>query len=397
MFPHAQKHLFGLIDTGIDVNTDRRTEILEMFPVPQVRENKAIHMAPFGTEVQTTVMINNCEMMTTKKGDPMLKMKVYDSMGTYQANVFHKPGLDLKYAKEEVVDKYPFIDIVAKVEEFPKGSGKKTLQITNMSVDTDKKRSPDAYLGYLPKCSADMSDIIVEVYLILDTLKEPHRSVALNALKKYWDKFILSPAATRHHHAYLFGLLEHTWGLLRLGYFLTQDRSKDPVSKASALYMKIADNALVTLKAFKESDTGVIPENIRSFENTMSHMYSIMVNMTKQMVNKKTREVDYDFVLAAIIWHDMGKINEYSIEGGINRDPLMGIAEHRVIGPLMFQNFLQEENIVLEDKVYWHYINVMASHHGKVEWGSPAIPATIEGWLVHLVDFLDAGFQGTNK
>lgn len=393
MFEHASKHIFGLIDTGIDVNISEREEILKKYPIPKFRDNKAIHTAPMDSVITTTSLISDCTLGTTQKGDPILKMRVHDSVGSYSANIFHRPGLDLKDLKESVIDEYEFFEITAKVSEFPKKSGKKTLNITNVAYDDVKKRTPEAYMAYLPKCKANMEDIVVEMYLILNTLSGTARTIALDGLEKFWDKFVLSPAAKRHHHAYVYGLLEHTWGLLRLGYFLSKDDTKDVVSTTSGLYMKMSDLALKEIKKYKT--TGRKTDEINGFNNSMSHVYWILTEMAKHIADGSP--FDRDLALASIIWHDMGKIDEYTIVGGIGRHPITGIIEHRVIGPLLFQKFIEEKKIELDEKIYWHYMSIMVSHHGKVEWGSPAMPASIEGWLVHLVDYLDSQFQGTNK
>lgn len=395
MFDHAQNHIFGFVDTGINVNCPERQEILQKFPVPTFRENNAIHTASFGTEVVTTVLITDCELATTSTGEPMLKMRVHDSYGSYPAQIFSRPGIDLKQIKEEIIDKYKLIEITANVSEFPRGSGNKTLQLKNLSVDTDKKRSPDAYLSYLPKCRANIEDLVVEMYLILDKIENPtYKTIAMEGLRTYWNKFVISPAARRHHHAYIHGLVEHTWGLLRLAYFLTSASNKDVVSTSSVLYARIVDFALKEIKKYKE--TGTESKYADALRSIAGHMYWIIENMAKQMVKQGSREVDRDFILAAVIWHDMGKIYEYTTEGKIDRDPMYGILEHRVIGPMMFQQFCKEQDIELSEKDYWHFLHILASHHGKVEWGSPTMPQTVEGWFVHLVDFLDAQLQGTN-
>ncbi|NHZ71991.1 MAG: hypothetical protein GWP17_02770, partial [Aquificales bacterium] len=36
----------------------------------------------------------------------------------------------------------------------------------------------------------------------------------------------------------------------------------------------------------------------------------------------------------------------------------------------------------------------IASHHGKLEWGSPVEPKTVEALLLHQVDLLDSRIQG---
>lgn len=396
MFEHAQNHIFGLVDTSIDVNSPKRQEILQQFPVPQFRENNTIHTASFGTEVVTTVLITDCELSLTSNGEPMLKMRVHDSYGSYPAQIFSKPGIDLKQIKEEIIDKYKLIEITANVSEFPKGSGNKTLQLKNLSVDTDKKRSPDAHLSYLPKCKANIEDLVVEMYMILDKIEnEAYRDIAMDGLREYWEQFVVSPAARRHHHAYIHGLIEHTWGLLRLAYFLTSTPGRDVVSTSSVLYAKIVDYALKEIKKYKE--TGMESKHAAALRSISGHMYWVIENMAKQMVQQGSREINRDFVLAAIIWHDMGKIHEYTTDCKIDRHPMYGILEHRVIGPVMFTEFCKKHNIELPEKDHWHFLNVLASHHGKAEWGSPTMPQTVEGWLVHLVDFLDSQLQGSIK
>ena len=41
-----------------------------------------------------------------------------------------------------------------------------------------------------------------------------------------------------------------------------------------------------------------------------------------------------------------------------------------------------------------HRRNLIASHHGKLEWGSPVQPKTLEAILLHQIDLLDSRVQG---
>ncbi|HNQ70242.1 MULTISPECIES: HD domain-containing protein [Mesotoga] len=145
--------------------------------------------------------------------------------------------------------------------------------------------------------------------------------------KKFIEKFIVSPAASKVHHAYKGGLLEHTMSVAELCEFF----------------------------ATKYGDS-----------------------------------VDGDLLVAGALLHDIGKVYEYTITpNGIERTNDGELVGHIAMGIEMvskaiskiqgFPRYLQTE-----------IKHLLLSHHGEMEWGSPVIPKTTEAIVLHMADDLDS-------
>ena len=69
---------------------------------------------------------------------------------------------------------------------------------------------------------------------------------------------------------------------------------------------------------------------------------------------------------------------------------------HALIGCEMLSQAAMTENVdlFLVDKIK----HVIASHHGRTEWGAIVEPQTPEAWLVHCMDLADSRmFAGRRK
>jgi 3'-5' exoribonuclease len=89
----------------------------------------------------------------------------------------------------------------------------------------------------------------------------------------------------------------------------------------------------------------------------------------------------------------MGKVHEYTIAGkfGFTEDGrLLG---HIVRALLMVETAVSTLGTFTDDESR-QLLHLIASHHGKQEWGSPVEPKTIEAVLLHQIDLLDSRIQG---
>lgn len=99
-------------------------------------------------------------------------------------------------------------------------------------------------------------------------------------------------------------------------------------------------------------------------------------------------ELNRDLMVTGAMLHDIGKINELevktsvktSIEGILVGHTLMGIEE------LVYR--MEKLKIPKEYKL--KLIHMLASHHGKLEYGSPKEPAFPEALAIYLADDIDA-------
>ena len=99
---------------------------------------------------------------------------------------------------------------------------------------------------------------------------------------------------------------------------------------------------------------------------------------------------DWDLVLAGIVLHDIGKLQELAYEGGAasyTRDGNM--VGHIALGIVMAREAISGIS-GFPDDLRAHIEHLIASHHGIREHGSPVEPKTVEAFIVASVDELDA-------
>jgi 3'-5' exoribonuclease len=194
-----------------------------------------------------------------------------------------------------------------------------------------KHVGPADLRDYLPRSPHDSEAVYASLLERLRRMPEgPIRQLLLAVMEdaEIARQFKLAPAAVLYHHAYLGGLLDH-------------------VSSLVGLADKVADHYL--------------------------------------WLNR-------DLVLAGLILHDLGKIEELRYEGAFRystRGQLLGhiiialeIVRKKISGIPGFPESLanQIEHIIL-------------SHHGKLEFGSPKEPMFAEALVVHYLDDLDSKLE----
>lgn len=142
----------------------------------------------------------------------------------------------------------------------------------------------------------------------------------------YGDAFFEYPAATRNHHDFVGGLATHVYGMCQLALVITD------------IYPDVYDR---------------------------------------------------DLLLAGILVHDMGKIDEYTA-------PIL--SEYSSLGRLVGHISIMQANLVkiaselgLENTEQAMLLrHMILSHHGQYEYGSPVLPLVKEAELLNFIDNLDA-------
>lgn len=99
-------------------------------------------------------------------------------------------------------------------------------------------------------------------------------------------------------------------------------------------------------------------------------------------------DLDRQTLLAGALFHDFGKIREFS--GGIANDytdegRLIG---HLELGVEMLAPFLAKSG--LEEGLQRHLRHLILSHHGTAEFGAVRLPQTAEALALHFADNMDA-------
>ena len=112
-----------------------------------------------------------------------------------------------------------------------------------------------------------------------------------------------------------------------------------------------------------------------------------------------------DQVILGCLIHDLGKVFEYeSGNPAFPKTPTGVLVNHIVWGPawvyseaatllLAIQRGYEDVDFTgsIDDVKEGRdaIMHMIASHHGKLEWGSPVVPATIEAIILHYLDNLD--------
>lgn len=184
---------------------------------------------------------------------------------------------------------------------------------------------------YLPQSKRDPGEMYALLVARLKQVSEgPLRALLLAVIgdPAIAEKYKLAPAATSYHHAYLGGLLEHVSSLVELG-------------------DKVCDHY---------------------------------------------EWLDRDLVLAGLVLHDLGKIEELNFAKGFTYTTRGQLLGHITIGLEILSEkmrLIPEFPPALRDKVE----HLILSHHGKLEFGSPKEPMFPEALLIHFLDDLDSKLE----
>jgi 3'-5' exoribonuclease len=113
------------------------------------------------------------------------------------------------------------------------------------------------------------------------------------------------------------------------------------------------------------------------------HIYECLQFATK-ILEAAYQNIDKELIIAACITHDLGKMFEYNVNvetGEVERNPEFAKSWISHI----YYGFAWANNNGFPELAH-----IMASHHGRIEWGAMVEPATSEARLFHNIDDISA-------
>jgi 3'-5' exoribonuclease len=186
---------------------------------------------------------------------------------------------------------------------------------------------------FLPASAYDVNRMHADMVAIFSTLEDPFAKKLCLALLEEPElkrRIQRAPAAKSVHHAYAGGLLEHTLSVCRV---------LDSLAKHYRAY------------------------------------YGPTINR--------------DHMLLGGLFHDIGKIYELSFDRSTEYTKVGQLVGHHVIGCELVDK-LAAGIPGFPEELRIHAKHLILAHHGKLEYGSPKLPHTLEAWLVHFIDDLDS-------
>ena len=199
-----------------------------------------------------------------------------------------------------------------------------------LNVKEFKKEQIFSIEDFLPSVERPITDIMDEINRISE---EEFKSDECRALDEYFfnditflEKFKKGIGGLSQHHNYLGGLAEHT---------------------LNSMYLA----------------------------KTMTHRY-----------NCRYKEIA---ILGAKL-HDIGKIEEYKIDGPFSVTMRGDMEGHIVMGVTMLEEAFRFGGDIYSEDFKMRIKSCIIQHHGKLEYGSPKVPKTEEAFIVHHADYVDA-------
>jgi 3'-5' exoribonuclease len=205
-----------------------------------------------------------------------------------------------------------------------------TAQLRLRKIQRSRDEALDL-LDYLPRTSQDPAALLTRLLERVRQMPEgPLRALLLSMLEDpaIAEKLKVAPAAMSYHHAYLGGLLEHVCSLIELG------------------------------------------------DQVCDHYPALR----------------RDLVLAGLVVHDLGKIQELNFTRGFRYTTRGQLVGHMAIALEILQEKIRALPAFpasLKDQLE----HIILSHHGKLEFGSPKEPLFPEALVIHYLDDLDSKLE----
>ncbi len=189
---------------------------------------------------------------------------------------------------------------------------------------------------FLPVSRQDPQQTFAEIRRTAQSLTAPHLRRLFDAMfsdTRFTARFCRAPGAKLMHHAYLGGLVEHTFSVA-----------------------------------------------------TLAQSIAVFYNSREPCLNR-------DILVAGALLHDIGKMEEFIYDTRIDLSEKGRLEGHIVLGVSMLESYLRDlPDFPDEDALLLRHMIV--SHHGTRENGSPEVPRTLEALLLHMADDMDAKFWG---
>jgi 3'-5' exoribonuclease len=99
-------------------------------------------------------------------------------------------------------------------------------------------------------------------------------------------------------------------------------------------------------------------------------------------------QVDRDLLVAGAFFHDLGKIRELTFDRQVEYSDEGRLVGHLVMTAQWIHDKARRTGVPRD--LEHHVVHLVLAHHGKLDYGSPKLPMTLEALLTHELDELDS-------
>lgn len=118
-----------------------------------------------------------------------------------------------------------------------------------------------------------------------------------------------------------------------------------------------------------------------------------VLELCKAMCDQN-EEINRDLLTCGALLHDVGKLRQYSVGLAISETNEGGCISHLVFGDRMLRDAIDKVGrSKFPKELEVQLSHMILSHHGKTEWGSPIEPKTLEACVLHYADLMDSRVQ----
>lgn len=161
-----------------------------------------------GEPVDLFLLIKQSTKGITQQGSPFMTLILQDKSGDIEAKLW-----DTGEEQERLYAAATIVKVGGEVHEY---RGKNQLRIK--SIRPAKEEEGVTISDLVPSSAKSKEVLFEELMQYFFEMKNPHiQRITRHLLKKHQADFLVYPAATRNHHDYVSGLLDHVVSMLKLG------------------------------------------------------------------------------------------------------------------------------------------------------------------------------------
>lgn len=160
-----------------------------------------------GEPVDLFLFIKQSTKGVTQQGSPFMSLVLQDKSGDLEAKLW-----DTGEEQERLYAAAEIVRVGGEVHEY---RGKNQLRIK--SIRPAKADEGITMSDLVPSAEKSKEDLMDELMQFFFEMKNPQiQRITRHLIKKHQEAFMMYPAATRNHHDYVSGLLDHVVSMLKL-------------------------------------------------------------------------------------------------------------------------------------------------------------------------------------